>query len=132
MGWQECYRFMNWYLEVLKKYTVFEGRARRKEYWFFILFNVLISAALGTIDRFTGSFDPETGLGILSSLYPLAVLIPGLAVSVRRLHDTGRNGWWLLVNLVPVLGAIIFLYFMVIDGDPETNEYGPSPKGDGR
>ena len=86
--------------------------------------------ALAIIDRFTGNVDPETGLGILSSLYPLAVLIPGFAVSVRRLHDTGRNGWWLLVNLVPVIGAIIFLYFMVIDGDSETNEYGPSPKAD--
>ena len=73
MGWQECYSFMNWYLDVLKKYAVFEGRARRKEYWFFILFNVLISMALAFIDRLTGNVDPETGLGILSGLTPWAL-----------------------------------------------------------
>ncbi len=120
---------MNWYLEVLKKYTVFDGRARRKEYWFFILFNVLISMALAIIDRFTGNVDTETGLGILSSLYPLGVLLPTLAVSVRRLHDTGRSGWWLLINFVPGIGAIIFFFFMVLDSNLERNEYGPSPKG---
>ena len=120
---------MNWYLEVLKKYTVFEGRARRKEYWFFILFNVLISMALAFIDRLMGNVDPETGLGLFSGIYALGVMIPGMAVSVRRLHDTGRSGWWLLINLVPVIGAIVFLYFMVLDSTPERNEYGPSPKG---
>lgn len=116
---------MNWYLEALKKYAVFEGRARRKEYWFFVMFNVLISIALGFIDRLTGNVDPETGIGILSGIYALGVMIPGMAVSVRRLHDTGRSGWWLLITFVPVLGAIVFFYFMVLDSNPETNEYGP-------
>jgi uncharacterized membrane protein YhaH (DUF805 family) len=123
--WQEFYSFMNWYLEVLKKYAVFEGRARRKEYWFFVLFNVLISIALGFIDRLTGNVDPETGIGILSGIYALGVMIPGMAVSVRRLHDTGRSGWWLLITFVPVIGAIVFFYFMVLDSNPESNEYGP-------
>lgn len=122
---------MNWYLEVLKKYAVFEGRARRKEYWLFNLFNLLITIALAFIDVLTGSFDSETGLGLLSGIYTLAVFIPGIAVSVRRLHDTGRTGWWLLINLVPVLGVIVYIYFMVLDGNPERNEYGPSPKGNG-
>ncbi len=120
---------MNWYLGVLKKYTVFEGRARRKEYWFFILFNMLISMALGFVERLTGNVDPDTGLGILSGIYAIGIMIPGMAVSVRRLHDTGRSGWWLLITFVPVLGAIIFFYFMVLDSDAEVNEYGPSPKG---
>lgn len=119
---------MDWYLEVLKKYAVFEGRAGRKEYWFFILFNILISMALGYVDWLTGNINPETGLGILSGIYALGVMIPGMAVSVRRLHDTGRSGWWLLITFVPVIGAIVFLYFMVLDSNPETNEYGPSPK----
>ena len=119
---------MNWYLEVLKKYATFDGRSRRKEYWFFILFNVLISMALAFIDRLMGNVDPETGLGLFSGIYALGVMIPGMAVSVRRLHDTGRSGWWLLINLVPVIGAIVFLYFMVLDSTPERNEYGPSPK----
>jgi uncharacterized membrane protein YhaH (DUF805 family) len=116
---------MNWYLEVLKKYAVFEGRAGRNEYWFFILFNILISMVLAFIDRLTANVDPETGLGILSGLYTMGVMIPGMAVSVRRLHDTGRSGWWLLITFVPVLGAIVFLYFMVLDSSTETNEYGP-------
>ena len=120
---------MNWYLEVLNKYAVFEGRARRKEYWSFVLFNVLISIALGVIDRLTGNVNLETGLGLLSGIYGLGVMIPGMAVSVRRLHDTDRSGWWLLITFVPVLGAIVFFYFMVIDGNPERNDYGPSPKG---
>jgi len=120
---------MNWYLEVLNKYAVFEGRARRKEYWSFVLFNVLISIALGVIDRLTGNVNLETGLGLLSGIYGLGVMIPGMAVSVRRLHDTDRSGWWLLITFVPVLGAIVFFYFMVIDGNSERNDYGPSPKG---
>jgi uncharacterized membrane protein YhaH (DUF805 family) len=119
---------MDWYLEVLKKYAVFEGRAGRKEYWFFILFNILISMALGYVDWLTGNINPETGLGILSGIYALGVMIPGMAVSVRRLHDTGRSGWWLLITFVPVIGAIVFIYFMVLDSNPEINEYGPSPK----
>lgn len=119
---------MNWYLEVLKKYAVFEGRAGRKEYWFFILFNILISMALVYVDWLTGNINPETGLGILSGIYALGVMIPGMAVSVRRLHDTGRSGWWLLITFVPVIGAIVFLYFMVLDSKPEINEFGPSPK----
>jgi uncharacterized membrane protein YhaH (DUF805 family) len=119
---------MNWYLEVLKKYAVFEGRAGRKEYWFFILFNILISMALGYVDWLTGNINPETGLGILSGIYALGVMLPGMAVSVRRLHDTDRSGWWLLITFVPVIGAIVFLYFMVLDSNPETNEYGPTPK----
>ena len=119
---------MNWYLEVLKKYAVFDGRARRKEYWFFQLFNFLISLALGFIDIATGLFDPETGLGLFSGIYALGVMIPGIAVSVRRLHDTGRSGWWLLINLVPLLGSIVFIYFTVLDSTPESNEYGQSPK----
>ena len=119
---------MDWYLEVLKKYAVFEGRAGRKEYWFFILFNILISMALGYVDWLTGNINPETGLGILSGIYALGVMIPGMAVSVRRLHDTGRSGWWLLITFVPVIGAIVFIYFMVLDSKPEINEYGASPK----
>ncbi len=119
---------MNWYLGVLKKYAVFEGRARREEYWFFVLFNILISMALALIDWFTGNVDPETGIGLLGGLYAIGVMIPGMAVSVRRLHDTGRCGWWLLITLIPVIGALVFLYFMVLDSNAGSNEYGQSPK----
>ena len=118
---------MNWYLEVLKKYAVFSGRARRKEYWFFALFNVLISFVLGFIEVGMGLVD-KSGRGPLSGLYTLAILIPGIAVSVRRLHDTGRSGWWLLIALIPCVGAIILLVFMVQDSEPGPNQYGPNPK----
>lgn len=118
---------MNWYLEALKKYAEFNGRARRKEYWFFILFNILISVFFATIDFVSGSFNAETGVGLLSGLYSLAVLIPGIAVTVRRLHDTDRSGWWLLIPLIPVIGGIVLFIFMVQDSTGD-NQYGPSPE----
>jgi uncharacterized membrane protein YhaH (DUF805 family) len=119
---------MNWYLVVLKKYAVFNGRARRKEYWYFFLFNILISIVLGVIDGMTGSFSPESGMGLLSGIYMLAVLIPGIAVAVRRLHDTSRTGWWLLISLIPLIGAIVLIVFLVSDSKPEENQYGVNPK----
>lgn len=119
---------MNWYLAVLKKYTVFEGRAQRKEYWFFILFNILISLGLGMIDAVTGTLNPHSGVGLLGGLYALAVLVPAIAVSVRRLHDTDRSGWWVLIALIPVIGPIVLLVFMALDGTPGDNRFGQNPK----
>jgi uncharacterized membrane protein YhaH (DUF805 family) len=119
---------MNCYLEVLKKYAVFSGRARRKEYWMFFLFNLIIYVVLALIDGLMGTFSPQAGLGVLSGLYSLAVLIPSIAVTVRRLHDTGRSGWWILIALVPFIGGIVLLVFMVLDSQPGENQYGPNPK----
>jgi len=119
---------MNWYLEVLKKYAVFDGRARRKEYWYFFLINTVISVFLAFIDSFTGTISEDVGIGLLDGLYALAVLIPGTAVTVRRLHDTDRSGWWILIGLIPVIGGIALLVFMVLDSTPGDNQYGPNPK----
>ena len=119
---------MNWYLEVLKKYAVFNGRARRKEYWYFILFNIITSIVLVIIDGVTGSFSPEAGMGLLGSIYMLAVLIPGIAVAVRRLHDTNRSGWWLLISLIPLIGVIVLIVFLASDSNSEENQYGVHPK----
>jgi uncharacterized membrane protein YhaH (DUF805 family) len=119
---------MNWYLEVLKKYAEFNGRARRKEYWFFFLISTVISIILAVIDSFTGTISEEAGLGLLSGIYALAVLIPGLSVTVRRLHDTDRSGWWILLGLIPIIGGIALLIFMVLDSTPGGNQYGPNPK----
>lgn len=120
---------MNWYLQALKQYAVFKGRARRKEYWFFALFNLIVSVVLTVVDYMTGSLDPELGVGLLSGIYSLAILIPSLAVTVRRLHDTDRTGWWVLIAFIPFIGAIVLLVFMLLDSKPGDNRYGPNPKG---
>lgn len=114
---------MNWYLEVLKKYAIFNGRSRRREYWFFFLFNIIIAIVIGVVEGFLGS------PGVIGILYSLAVLIPGVAVSVRRLHDIGRSGWWLFISIVPLIGLIVLLVFMIMDSMPGQNQYGLNPKG---
>jgi len=119
---------MNWYIEVLKKYAVFNGRARRKEYWYFYLFYMLIYIALIIIDVVAGVFSAEAEIGLLSGIYIIALLIPGIAVGVRRLHDTNRSGWWLLIGLIPIIGAILLIVFLASDSKPEENQYGPNPK----
>ncbi len=115
-------RLLYWYLEAMKKYAVFSGRARRKEYWAFFLFNQIIGFVLCFIEVLAG------GPGILASIYNLAVLIPGIAVSVRRLHDTDHSGWWLLIGFIPLIGALVLLAFLVQDGKPGDNRFGANPK----
>ncbi|MEV6330584.1 DUF805 domain-containing protein [Streptomyces sp. NPDC051909] len=112
---------MNWYLEVLKKYATFSGRARRKEFWMFYLFNFIAITVLSIIDA-------ALDIRILSGLYLLAIIIPYLAVAVRRLHDTGRSGWWLLISFVPLVGAIVLIVFWATDGEQQVNGHGPNPK----
>ncbi len=119
---------MSWYLEALKKYATFRGRSRRKEYWYFTLFNMIVMLLLMAIDGMMGSFSSKAGIGFLSTIYSLAVIIPGIAVSIRRLHDTSRSGWWLLISFVPIIGGIVLLVFMVQDSKPGENEFGPNPK----
>ncbi len=120
---------MNWYLGALKKYAVFEGRARRREYWFFVLFNILVTIALVFVDAFMATMNPQTGIGVLTGLYTLAVFIPSISVLVRRLHDTNRSGWWFWISLVPLIGGIVLLVFMLLDGTAGDNDYGPDQKG---
>lgn len=119
---------MNWYLEVLKKYAVFTGRARRAEYWYFVLFNFIASIVLGFIDGMTGTISQATGLGLLATIYLLAVLLPAIGVSIRRLHDTDRSGWWLLLAFIPFIGAIVLIVFFAQDGKAGANQYGADPK----
>lgn len=111
---------MNYYLHVWKNYATFSGRARRSEYWMFVLFNVIVSMVLAAVDA-------AMGTNLLGVIYALAAFIPGLAVAVRRLHDTGKSGWWFLINFT-VIGIIVFLVFMFQDSQHGDNEYGPNPK----
>ena len=114
-----------------EKYGTFSGRARRKEYWYFVLFNYVFSFALGFIDGYNGNVDPDFGLGPLGGIYTVISLLPGLAVTVRRLHDTGKSGWMLLLVFLPIIGWIWLFVLTVTEGDAGQNDYGPNPKGVG-
>lgn len=119
---------MNWYLKVLKQYVDFSGRARRKEYWMFALFNLLFAIVAMILDNVLGIAIEGVGYGPLYGLYALAVLIPGLAVAVRRLHDVGKSGWMFLIVLIPIVGAIWLLVLMMTDSEPGVNKWGENPK----
>lgn len=119
---------MNWYLTVLKKYAVFSGRARRKEYWMFILFHIIFLIVAAIIDNVLGTAFEGVGYGLIYLLYSLAVLLPGIAVAVRRLHDVGKSGWFLLIVLIPIIGGIWLLVLFCLDGTPGKNKYGANPK----
>lgn len=112
---------MNWYVEVLKKYAEFTGRARRTEYWMFVLINFIISVVLMTVDVLLGT--------PFNVIYGLAIIIPGIAVGVRRLHDIGKSGWMLLIAIIPLIGFIWLIVLFATSGDYGDNQYGSDPKG---
>lgn len=121
---------MEWYQKVLTQhYADFSGRARRQEYWMFVLVNILAGVLLNVGGAILGVLTKSEVFLAIPALYSLAVLIPSLAVSCRRLHDTGRSGWYLLCAVIPLIGPLVLLYFMVGDSVPGNNEYGPNPKG---
>ena len=111
----------DYYLTVLKKYAVFEGRARRSEYWYFALFNVIIVIILSILDVAIGTYDAASETGYISTAYQLAVLVPSIAVAARRMHDVGKSGWFMLI-------PIYNFYLSVIEGEQGTNKYGKDPK----
>lgn len=110
----------------LQKYVDFSGRARRSEYWYFWLFTFLVAIAASILDAILGT-GYGNGSGVIGTLTSLALLLPSLAVAVRRLHDTSRSGWWILIALIPIIGWIILIVFLVQDSHPD-NEHGPNPK----
>ncbi len=120
---------MKWYLEVMKKYAVFSGRARRKEYWMFVLFNIIFAIAAVILDNILGIAIENVGYGPIYLLYVLAVLLPGLGVTIRRLHDVGKSGWFIFISLIPIIGGLWLLVIFCTDGNPGDNKYGPNPKG---
>lgn len=117
---------MNWFLKVVRdNYANFSGRARRAEYWYYTLFYILIYIGLTILDLILAANNIP---GFFALLFSLALFIPSIAVGARRLHDTGRTGWWQLIGLVPFIGGIVLLIFFVQEGSFDRNEYGPSPK----
>lgn len=130
---------MKYYLKVLQNYFVFSGRARRSEYWYFTLFNLIFAIAAILIDNVLGitfTIDTVNGTqatpyGYIYLIYILGVIIPGLAVAVRRLHDVGKSGWFFLIALIPLVGSIWLLVLFCTDSVVGVNKYGPNPKGVG-
>lgn len=111
-----------WKKVVLENYANFEGRARRAEFWWMVLANIIIGIVFNILIAISSVF------WVLDIIYILAVFIPYLAVGVRRLHDTNKSGWWLLIGLIPLVGAIVLIVFFATEGTRETNQWGPSPK----
>ncbi len=119
---------MNYYRKVLQNYATFTGRARRSEFWYFVLFNLIFGIIAMTLDNLLGLAYEAIGYGPIYGLYALAVLVPGIAVAVRRLHDIDKSGWYVLINLIPIIGFIWFIVLAVKEGTPGTNQYGINPK----
>lgn len=119
---------MNYYISALKKYAQFSGRSRRKELWVFTIINFVVVFVLAFLDSALGTFDAESEMGLISGLYLLAVLLPSIALMVRRVHDLGYHGAMVLVTLVPLIGFICWLFFAFKDGVAGDNQYGPNPK----
>ncbi|NSX56497.1 DUF805 domain-containing protein [Parasulfitobacter algicola] len=119
--------FMEAVKTCFSKYVTFSGRARRSEYWYFTLFNFLVGIVLGIVDGVISGGDPDS-VGIFGTIYSLAVFLPGLAVAIRRLHDTDRSGWWYLLVFIPIIGWIVLLVFFCTNGTEGENRFGHDPK----
>ena len=120
---------MGWATLPLKKYAEFTGRSRRKEYWMFVLLTIGIYVLASILDRIAGMNGLIAGVyGPITTVVELGLLVPSIAVSIRRLHDTDRSGWWLLIGLVPIVGGIVLLVFMVLEGTHGANRFGADPK----
>jgi uncharacterized membrane protein YhaH (DUF805 family) len=119
---------MEWFLMALKKYAEFNGRSRRKEYWMFVLFQMIFAIVAMLLDNVLGLASESIGYGPIYGVFALAMFLPGLAVSVRRLHDVNKSGWMMLIALIPLIGAIWLLVLFVTEGTRGPNKYGFDPK----
>jgi uncharacterized membrane protein YhaH (DUF805 family) len=119
---------MNWWLIAMKKYVDFSGRARRTEYWMFILFNLIFAVVALALDGILGMANEGSGFGLFYGLFSLAIIVPTWSVTVRRLHDVGKSGWWIFISLIPIIGGIWLFILTVSDSQPGDNQYGPHPK----
>ena len=129
-------QFNRYFLDTIKnKYAKLDGRASRSEFWYFALFYFIANLVLALIDTFVinpmlGAIPSQMGQGgFLQIIFALALLLPSIAIAVRRLHDIGKSGWWYLIVFIPLIGLLVLLYFFVQDSQPGSNQYGPNPKG---
>ena len=122
---------MEWMIMPLQRYADFSGRSRRKEYWMFLLGVVLVAVVLGVIEGVLGLSGMIGPYGPLSTLLLLGILIPSIAVQVRRFHDQDKSGWFVLLGFIPLVGGLIVLVFMCLEGTRGENQYGPDPKAEG-
>lgn len=121
---------MNYFVECLKKYATFSGRARRKEYWLFLLGYVIIYFVAAILDGMMSGNKPNA-MPIVSTVAAFALFLPWLAVTVRRLHDTDRSGWWILIGFIPFIGSLVLLVFGCMEGTKGDNRFGEDPKLNG-
>ena len=122
---------MKYYILAIKNFAVFSGRSNRSEYWYYVLFNLIFAVIAAVIDNVLNlSFD-FAPYGFIYLCYVLATLVPGLAVAVRRLHDTNKSGWFVLIVLIPIIGSIWLLILLASKGTAGDNNYGPDPNGEG-
>ena len=121
---------MNWFLKAFKQYAVFSGRARRKEYWMFVLFAFIIQILAAVLDNLLDITFPGPYMfyGPIYIIAGLVMILPNLAVTIRRLHDTGKSGWFIFISLIPFIGSIWLLVLMFTNSQPGENSYGPNPK----
>ena len=124
---------MDWMLMPLRRYAEFSGRSRRKEYWMFTLLMLIAGIVSGTIEGILGINTMVGGIyGPLTTLLILGTIVPSISVGIRRLHDTDRSGWWLLIAVIPLIGGLILLFFFVSEGTRGANRFGPDPKDPGQ
>ena len=129
-------QFNRYFIDTIKnRYAKFDGRASRSEFWYFALFYFITDIIIVLVDTFVinpmlGATSDQMGQGgFLQIIFALALLVPSIAIAVRRLHDIGKSGWWYLIAFIPIIGLLVLLYFFVLDSQPGTNAYGPNPKG---
>ena len=129
-------QFNRYFIDTIKnRYAKFNGRATRSEYWFYMLFYFILAVLVGMIDTLLinpmlGATSQQAGEGgFLQIILALVLLVPSIAIGVRRLHDIGKSGWWLLIGLVPIIGALVLIYFYVTDSQAGSNQFGKNPKG---
>lgn len=120
-------KWMNYFIDAYKNYAIFSGRVNRAQYWYFVLFYIVISIILALVDLFLGTAGDIADTGFFGGIFALASLIPTIAIATRRLHDIGRSGWWQLIILIPIIGFIVLVFFLASRGNKGENEYGAKP-----